>query len=72
MMSLDMAMTMSEVGLAHLGLNDLYIVMGDKLGHKEYAFRLHYKPYVRALWLGGCLMVLAALLALIGYRISRK
>lgn len=65
-------MTMSEVGLAHLGLDDLYIVMGDKLGHKEYAFRLHYKPYVRALWLGGCLMVLAALLALIGYRISRK
>ncbi|MBF0785353.1 heme lyase NrfEFG subunit NrfE [Muribacter muris] len=61
-------MTMAEVGLAHKGLDDIYIVMGDKFGNKEYAFRLHYKPYVRALWLGGILMVFAALLAMVGYR----
>ncbi|MDO4697927.1 MAG: heme lyase NrfEFG subunit NrfE [Pasteurellaceae bacterium] len=61
-------MTMAEVGLAHKGLDDIYIVMGDKLGSQEYAFRLHYKPYVRALWLGGVLMVLAALLAVVGLR----
>ncbi len=60
-------MTMAEVGLAHYGLDDIYVVMGDKLGHKEYAFRLHYKPYVRALWLGGVLMVIASLLSVIGY-----
>lgn len=60
-------MTMAEVGLAHSGLDDVYIVMGDKLGDKEYAFRLHYKPYVRALWLGGIVMVFAVLLALFGY-----
>lgn len=60
-------MTMAEVGLAHYGLDDIYVVMGDKLGHKEYAFRLHYKPYVRALWLGGVLMVVASLLSVIGY-----
>lgn len=60
-------MTMAEVGLAHNGLDDIYVVMGDKLGHKEYAFRLHYKPYVRALWLGGVLMVIASLLSVIGY-----
>ena len=61
-------MTMAEVGLYHQGLNDIYIVMGDKFGNLEYAFRLHYKPYVGALWLGGVMMILAALLALLGYR----
>ncbi|AUI66446.1 MULTISPECIES: heme lyase CcmF/NrfE family subunit [Glaesserella] len=61
-------MTMAEVGLAHKGLDDIYVVMGDKLGHKEYAFRLHYKPYVRALWLGGLIMVMASILSVIGYR----
>ncbi|MGX2950585.1 heme lyase NrfEFG subunit NrfE [Ursidibacter sp. B-7004-1] len=61
-------MTMAEVGLIHYGLDDIYIVMGDKFGNKEYAFRLHYKPYVRALWLGGVLMVIASLLAVFGLR----
>ncbi|AIZ78368.1 heme lyase NrfEFG subunit NrfE [Actinobacillus equuli] len=61
-------MTMAEVGLYHHGLDDVYIVMGDKFGNLEYAFRLHYKPYVRALWLGGIMMVIASILALFGYR----
>ena len=61
-------MTMAEVGLYHHFLDDIYIVMGDKFGNLEYAFRLHYKPYVRALWLGGIVMVFASLLALFGYR----
>ncbi|QLB44075.1 heme lyase NrfEFG subunit NrfE [Mannheimia pernigra] len=60
-------MTMAEVGLYHHYLDDIYIVMGDKFGHLEYAFRLHYKPYVQALWLGGLIMILGALLALLGY-----
>lgn len=64
-------MTMAEVGLYHHGLHDIYIVMGDKFGNLEYAFRLHYKPYVRALWLGGIIMVFASILALFGYREKR-
>lgn len=59
-------MTMAEVGLYHHIFDDIYIVMGDKLGIKEYAFRLHYKPYVRLLWLGGIMMVFAVLLAIVG------
>lgn len=58
-------MTMAEVGLFHALLDDIYIVMGDKLGKKEYAFRLHYKPYVRLLWLGGAMMIFASLLAIV-------
>ena len=65
-------MTMAEVGLYHYFLNDIYIVMGDKFGNLEYAFRLHYKPYVRALWLGGIVMVFASLLALFGYRQANR
>ena len=65
-------MTMAEVGLYHHFLDDIYIVMGDKFGNLEYAFRLHYKPYVRALWLGGIVMVFASLLALFGYRQANR
>lgn len=65
-------MTMAEVGLYHHYLDDIYIVMGDKFGNLEYAFRLHYKPYVQALWLGGIIMIIASLLALIGYRREHK
>lgn len=65
-------MTMAEVGLYHHYLDDIYIVMGDKFGNLEYAFRLHYKPYVQALWLGGIIMIFAALLAILGYRREDK
>lgn len=64
-------MTMAEVGLAHRGLDDVYVVMGDRFGQKEYAFRLHYKPYIRALWWGGAIMVIASLLAIFGHRRRR-
>lgn len=65
-------MTMAEVGLFHHYLDDIYIVMGDKFGNLEYAFRLHYKPYVQALWLGGLIMIIASILALFGYRREHK
>ncbi|WP_373819198.1 heme lyase CcmF/NrfE family subunit [Glaesserella sp.] len=65
-------MTMSEVGLYHYGLDDVYIVMGDRYSDDEYAFRLHYKPYVGALWLGGLMMVMASILAIFGYRKRKK
>lgn len=54
-------MTMSEVGLDAGFWGDLYIVMGDNLGKGEFTFRLHYKPLIRWLWLGGILMALGAL-----------
>ncbi len=61
-------MTMSEVGLQSGWLGDLYIVMGDKTGRGEFTFRLHYKPFVRWLWLGGILMALGALCGALGLR----
>ncbi|ABR74081.1 heme lyase NrfEFG subunit NrfE [Actinobacillus succinogenes] len=61
-------MNMSEVGINWGLLGDIYIVMGDKLTYEsgnsgEFTFRLHYKPFVGWLWLGGMLMAIGALCA---------
>ena len=61
-------MTMSEVGLDAGLWGDLYIVMGDNLGKGEFTFRLHYKPLIRWLWLGGILMALGALCSVINLK----
>ena len=65
-------MTMSEVGLDAGFLGDLYIVMGDNLGKGEFTFRLHYKPLIRWLWLGGILMALGALCSAINLKRKRN
>ena len=64
-------MTMSEVGLDAGFWGDLYIVMGDNLGKGEFTFRLHYKPLIRWLWLGGILMALGALCSTINLKRKR-
>ena len=64
-------MTMSEVGLDASFWGDLYIVMGDNLGKGEFTFRLHYKPIIRWLWLGGILMALGALCSVINLKRKR-
>ena len=61
-------MNMSEVGIQWGLLGDIYIVMGDKVGVGEFSFRLHYKPFIRWLWIGGILMALGALLAALGLK----
>ena len=65
-------MTMSEVGLDASFWGDLYIVMGDNLGKGEFTFRLHYKPLIRWLWLGGILMALGALCSVINLKRKRN
>ena len=65
-------MTMSEVGLDAGFWGDLYIVMGDNLGKGEFTFRLHYKPLIRWLWLGGILMALGALCSAINLKRKRN
>lgn len=64
-------MTMSEVGLDAGFWGDLYIVMGDNLGKGKFTFRLHYKPLIRWLWLGGILMALGALCSAINLKRKR-
>ncbi|MDO4431188.1 MAG: heme lyase NrfEFG subunit NrfE [Lonepinella koalarum] len=63
-------MNMSEVAIDSGLFGDIYIVMGDKLGAGEFTFRLHYKPFVGWLWLGGVLMALGAFCAMLGLRMT--
>jgi cytochrome c-type biogenesis protein CcmF len=48
---------------------DLYVALGEPLNNGEaWAVRVHYKPYVRWLWLGGILMALGGLLTVVDKR----
>jgi cytochrome c-type biogenesis protein CcmF len=54
---------MTEAGIdAGLG-RDLYVALGEPLGEGAWAVRLHVKPGVRWIWLGGALVALGALVA---------
>lgn len=52
---------------------DLYVALGESLEGDAWAVRIHYKPYVRWLWLGAIFMALGGVLAVCDkrYRLSR-
>lgn len=43
---------------------DLYVAMGEPLANGAWAVRVHYKPFVRWMWLGGILMAMGGVLAI--------
>lgn len=53
---------------------DLYVALGEPLEGNAWAVRIHYKPYVRWLWLGAIFMALGGVLAVCDkrYRLSRQ
>ncbi|MFT7109317.1 MAG: cytochrome c-type biogenesis protein CcmF [Psychrobacter glaciei] len=53
---------------------DLFVAMGESLEGDAWGMRIHYKPYVRWLWLGAILMSLGGVLATLDrrYRLSVK
>jgi len=56
-------MVMTEAGI-HAGFTrDLFVAMGEPLGGEAWAIRIHIKPFVRWIWLGGILMSLGGVLA---------
>ena len=61
-------MNMNEPGIAWGMLGDLYVVLGEKMGPNAYAMRLHHKPLVRWIWLGGLLMMVGGALRLLARR----
>ncbi|MBV7414752.1 heme lyase NrfEFG subunit NrfE [Aeromonas sp. sif2433] len=61
-------MNMNEPGIAWGLFGDLYVVLGEKMGPDAYAMRLHHKPLVRWIWLGGLLMMAGGALRLLGRR----
>ncbi|MBT3811747.1 MAG: heme lyase CcmF/NrfE family subunit [Gammaproteobacteria bacterium] len=53
---------MTEADIDASLFRDLYVALGEPLEQGAWAVRMHYKPYVRWLWLGGILMALGGLL----------
>ena len=59
---------MTEAGIDAGFMRDLYVALGESLGQGAWAVRLHYKPYVRWIWLGAIFMALGGLLAILDKR----
>ncbi|MCP5326682.1 MAG: heme lyase CcmF/NrfE family subunit [Oceanospirillaceae bacterium] len=65
---------MTEADIQPGLFRDLYVALGEPLENGAWAVRVHYKPYVRWLWLGAILMALGGLLAVSDrrYRLAVK
>lgn len=63
---------MTEVGINPGFWRDLYVAMGEPLSEGAWAVRVHYKPFVRWIWLGSILMALGGLLAILDKRYRAK
>ncbi|WP_372864292.1 heme lyase CcmF/NrfE family subunit [Spongiibacter sp.] len=62
---------MTEAAIDAGLLRDVYIALGEPVGDRAWAVRIHIKPFVRWIWLGGILMALGALLAICDKRYRR-
>jgi cytochrome c-type biogenesis protein CcmF len=54
---------MTEAAIDNGLFRDLYVALGEPLAEGAWAVRLHYKPFVRWIWLGAILMSLGGALA---------
>lgn len=47
---------------------DLYVALGEPLGSGAWSVRIHYKPFVRWIWLGALLMAVGGVVAVLDRR----
>jgi cytochrome c-type biogenesis protein CcmF len=66
------SMPMTEAGIDAGFTRDLYVALGEPLEDGAWAVRLHVKPFVRWIWLGGLLMALGGFLAALDRRYRVK
>ncbi len=65
-------MPMTQVAIEWGFLKDIYVAMGEELTADAWAMRVHYKPFVRWLWLGALIAALGGVLAITDRRYSSK
>ena len=65
----DPMMDTTEAGIASLWKGDLFGVISAPDGNGGWQVRVHWKPFVSALWLGAALMVLGGLISLTDRRL---
>ncbi|MYM62088.1 heme lyase CcmF/NrfE family subunit [Pseudomaricurvus sp. HS19] len=59
---------MTEVGINPGFWRDLYVAMGEPLDNGAWAVRVHYKPFVRWIWLGAIFMAVGGMMAILDRR----
>ena len=63
------SMPMTEVAIDAGLTRDIYVALGEPLGDTgAWSFRLQYKPFIRAIWLGALLMALGGFIAIASRR----
>jgi cytochrome c-type biogenesis protein CcmF len=60
----QMGNVMTEAAIDPGFFRDLYVSLGEPVGEGAWAIRVHHKPFVRWLWIGGMLMGLGGLATL--------
>lgn len=61
-------MPLTETAIDAGLFRDLYVALGEPLENGAWAIRVHYKPFVRLMWLGGLLIALGSIMALLDRR----
>ena len=69
---LSRGQVMTEAAIDPALSRDIYVAMGEPLDDNAWAIRLHVKPMIRFIWLGGLMMALGGLLAVWDKRYRRK
>jgi cytochrome c-type biogenesis protein CcmF len=62
-------MPMTEAGIEPGFTRDLYVSLGEPLDGGAWSVRMHYKPFVRWIWLGALMMACGGLLAILDPRL---
>lgn len=62
---------MTEASIDNGLFRDLYISLGEDLGEGAWGVRIHVKPFVRWIWLGGILMMFGGLLSAMDKRYKK-
>jgi len=65
-------MGMTEAGIDGGLFRDIYVALGDPLDAGAWAIRVHYKPFVRWIWLGAIFMAIGGILAMMDKRYRVK
>ncbi|MCW8864320.1 MAG: heme lyase CcmF/NrfE family subunit [Colwellia sp.] len=65
-------MGMTEAGIDGGLFRDIYVALGDPLEGGAWAIRVHYKPFVRWIWLGAIFMAIGGILAMLDKRYRVK
>lgn len=63
--------TTTEAAIDAGPFRDLYVALGNPLGHGAWSVRVEYKPLVRFIWLGGLIMVIGGFIAIMDKRYRR-